>query len=239
MNASKTQCMFIGTTHYISRIGDNRVVKCEEEEIKISHYVKDLGLHMDRYMTFGHHIDELSRKVSGILMYLSKIKGHFEDSTRALIIQSLVLSVINYCIKIWGATSDLYMNRVQKLMNFAARVAVVGVKKYDHITPTLQKLEWLRIKEKYAYEICIFVFKVLKSEYPSWLYSFTRIGNYREASTRQNNDLYVKNYRTDLGARSNLIRSPFFWNSLPQDIRECANVKGFKTKIKYYFLNKI
>lgn len=50
-------------------------------------------------------------------------------TTRIMIIQSLVLSVINYCIKIWGATNDLYLNKAQKLVNFAARVAVVGVKK--------------------------------------------------------------------------------------------------------------
>ena len=174
---------------------------------------------MDTYMTYGFHIDELSRKVSGILMYLNRIKDYFDNETRALIVQSLVLSVINYCIKIWGKTSNMYLEKAQKLQNFAARVAVVGVKKFDHITPTLQQLRWIKVKEKCSYEICVFVFKILQKEYPSWLYSFPSIHNYRDISTRQNDDLYVCNYRTDLSSRSLIIRRPSLWNQLPKDVK--------------------
>ena len=239
MNVSKTQCMFVGTSQYLSMIHNNVKIKCGNEEIKISSHVKILGLYMDKHMTYSVHIDEISRKVSGILMYLSRIKDNFEDSTRIMIIQSLVLSVINYCIKLWGAANDLYLNKAQKLVNFAARVAVVGVKKYDHISPTLQQLQWLKIKDKYAYEVCMFVYKVLKREYPSWLYNFPSVGSYRETSTRQNNNLQVTRYRTDLGSRSMLIRSPSQWNSLPQDVKDCSGFSVFKKKLKHHFLNRL
>ena len=172
MNASKTQCMFIGTSQYLNMIPNNIKIKCGNEEIISSNQVKNLGLYMDKHMTFNIHIDEISRKVSGILMYLNRIKDNFEDSTRVMIIQSLVLSVINYGIKLWGATNDLYLNKAQKLMNFAARVAVVGVRKHDHISPTLQQLQWLKIKDKYTYEVCLFAFKVLEKEHPTGYTSF-------------------------------------------------------------------
>ena len=90
-------------------------------------------------------------------MYIDRIREYFDDATRVLIIESLVLSVINYGIKIWVATNSVYLEKAQKLQNFAARVAVVGVRKHDHITPTLQKLKWIRIKEKYKYEISVFI----------------------------------------------------------------------------------
>ena len=137
------------------------------------------------------------------------------------------------------ATNDLYLNKAQKLVNFAARVAVVGVKKYDHISPTLQQLEWLKIKDKYTYEICMFVFKVLKSEYPSWLYNFPNVGSYRDALTRQNNNLQVTRYRTDLGSRSMLIRGPYQWNILPQYVKDSSGFSIFKKKLKHHFLNRV
>ncbi len=35
----------------------------------------------------------------------------------------------------WGTTNDTLMATVQKLQNFAVRVAIGGVKKYDHVSP--------------------------------------------------------------------------------------------------------
>ena len=239
MNASKTQCMFVGTSQYLNRIPNNVKIKCGNEEIEISSQVKNLGLHMDKHMTYSIHIDEISSKVSGILMYLSRIKDNFEDSTRIMIVQSLVLSVINYAIKLWGATSDLYLNKAQKLVNFAARVAVVGVRKYDHISPTLQQLQWLKIKDKYTYEVCLFVFKVLKKEYPSWLYEFPNVGSLRDASTRQNDNLQVIKSRTELGSRSMQIKSPSNWNRLPKVVKDCSGASAFKKKLKEHFLKRV
>ena len=236
MNASKTQCMFIGTSQYLNMIPNNIKIKCGNEEIISSNQVKNLGLYMDKHMTFNVHIDEISRKVSGILMYLNRIKDNFEDSTRVMIIQSLVLSVINYGIKLWGATNDLYLNKAQKLMNFAARVAVVGVRKHDHISPTLQQLQWLKIKDKYTYEVCLFAFKVLEKEYPNWLYEFPNVGSLRDTSTRQNSNLQVMRSRTELGSRSMLIRSPCIWNRLPKCVKDCSSTTIFKKKLKEHFL---
>ena len=84
----------------------------------------------------------------------------------------------------------------------------------------------------------MFVFKIIQKEYPCWLYSFPNVSNYRDTSTRQDGDLYIGNYRTDLGARKMMIRGPSIWNKLPRDVRECLNVNLFKKKLKNYFLNE-
>ncbi|KAK7085430.1 hypothetical protein SK128_025242 [Halocaridina rubra] len=40
------------------------------------------------------------------------------------------------------------MLRVKRLQNFAARVAIGGVHKYDHVTPLFERLGWLRMDMK-------------------------------------------------------------------------------------------
>lgn len=51
-----------------------------------------------------------------------------------MVIQALVLSLINYCIRIWGTTNDTLMASVQNMQNFAMRVAIGGVAKYDSVS---------------------------------------------------------------------------------------------------------
>ena len=39
--------------------------------------------------------------------------------------------------------------RIQKLQNFAAKVALGGAAKSEHATPFLRELKWLKIKQQY------------------------------------------------------------------------------------------
>ena len=59
-------------------------------------------------------------------------------------IQSIVLSIINYYYTIWGTTNATQIDRVQKLQNFAAKMAEGNAQKFDHVTPILRELGWLR-----------------------------------------------------------------------------------------------
>ncbi len=81
-----------------------------------------------------------------------------DKQTRVIVVQTLVLSLIEYCITIWGTTNVTVISSVQKLQNFAARVAVEGVKKYGHISPTFKELKWLRIKQKHVFDLGVTIF---------------------------------------------------------------------------------
>ena len=76
-------------------------------------------------------------------MYISRISDRLDKQTRIIVVETLVLSLIEYCIRIWGTTSDTITSSAQKLQNFAARVAVGGIKKYDHVSPSFKELKWL------------------------------------------------------------------------------------------------
>lgn len=56
-------------------------------------------------MTFSIHIEEMSKKVNGLLFYLNRINDELDDSAHKIVIQSLVLTTINYCFTIWGTTN--------------------------------------------------------------------------------------------------------------------------------------
>ncbi len=64
-----------------------------------------------------------------------------------------------------GTTNDTLMSGVQKLQIFAVRVAIGGVKKYDHVSPFYKEFQWLRIKHKHVLEVATTIFKILRGFY--------------------------------------------------------------------------
>ena len=195
---------------------------------------------MDNNMTFKTHIDELHRKVTGTLLYLNRVNGRFDSHCRLIAVQSLVLSILNYGLRVWGVASKTQMHRVQKLQNFAGKVAVGGARRIDHATPILEKLEWLRIGLKYFYDICILMFKIRNNLVPEWLFSMPTVEDVRGelVITRQNDCLFIPRTRTDTGARALSVRGPSFWNQLPADIRNCHSITSFKTKLFRFLFKK-
>jgi len=237
LNPHKTQCIFIGSRQNIAKIPNDTTIEFEGCSIKPNTSVNNLGVHLDKYMTFEQHVDKIHRKVMGTLVYLNHIKNQITTETRIMVVQTLVLSIINYCSNIWGSTNKTQMQKVQKLQNFAARVALGNISKLDHISPHIQKLNWLKVQPKCSYDTCVFIYKLIHGNYPQWLMPLQTVGTTSGVVTRQVNSLYVKRSRTDTGARQMEIRGPKLWNMLPDNIRVINSFCNFKTKLKEHLLN--
>ncbi len=161
-NFAKTQSIFIGNHQLLSRISPNTTVNFDGNVIYPSKHVKNLGVYFDRQMLFDVHINELNKKVMSILMFLCRMSNTLDKKSRIMDIQAIVLNLINYCIRIWGTTNDTLISSVQKLQNFAMRIAIGGVKKFDHISPFYEELQWLRVKQKKnVFEVGTTIFKIL------------------------------------------------------------------------------
>ncbi len=54
--------------------------------------VKNLGLHFDNYMSFDVHMTEMSKKVSGTLLYINRIQDLLSKEARLIAVETLALS---------------------------------------------------------------------------------------------------------------------------------------------------
>ena len=93
LNSSKTQVIVFGTRAVLrdlptvsARVGNTVVSECRE--------VKKLGVHMDRHLTYGDHIDRLVRKCTGIMLGLVHVRHVIPHSVLKQVVLSLVLSTI-------------------------------------------------------------------------------------------------------------------------------------------------
>ncbi len=233
----KTQCICIGSRALISKIQENTTIRAGEASVHPSRSVKNLGLHLDNYMSFDVHATEISKKVSGTLMYINRIQDLLSKEARLIAVETLALSHINYDITIWSTTNIKQLKRVQKLQNFAAKVAIGGASKFDHATSILNKLQWLSIRQKVIYKQCLTSFKIMNNQLPIWLFCFPLVRNVNSTNTRQQNLLHIPRTKTDTGSRPITVRGPKLWNNLPSTVKECNSLHALKAELKNFLLH--
>ena len=236
VNEVKTQCIFVGSRQYISKIPRDTTIKFGSIMIAPSTSVKNLGIYMDQYLLYDIHINEITKKTTGILYYLNRIKQRFDLQTRTMLVQAVVVSILKYCLRIWGMTTKSQIEKAQKLQNFAAKVAVGDARKYDHVSPILNKLGWLRLEEMVFMDICLMIFKYRRGLIPDWLFSIHSVHQVRDRRTRQSNELVVNRSATDIAKNSFLIAGPLYWNKLPSHVKNVASLPQFKNVLKKHLL---
>ena len=235
VNPQKTQAIFIGSRQNIAKIPSDLRINFDGVLIEPSKSVKNLGVIFDNYMTFENHIKDLHRKTIGSLVFLNHLKHKIDRDTRIMLIQSLALSTMNYCFKVWGSAGKSQIQRVQKLQNFAAKIAIGNVRKFDHATPCINELNWLKIEVRYKYELCIFMFKRINGLIPEMLIPLTPVHSVSQTTTRQSNNYYVLRNRTNLGGKALAKSCPKLWNALPGEVKGVGTLTAFKKKLLEHF----
>ena len=170
-------------------------------------------------------------------MYLNRIKNKLTPDMRSSVVQSLAMSHINYCIKIWGTAGITQIKRMQKLQNFAAKIVNAKARKYDRATPIIKDLKWLKVKESFCFDICTFIYKILKGHLPRRLLSLATVREVSLARTRQQHNLVIPRSSTVAGERNLAVRGPKLWNDIPQIIKSSSSLYTFKKELKSYFLS--
>ena len=184
----------------------------------------------DQCMTWEHHISVLVRKCNAILLSLYKIRHYFTPHALELLVQVHVFPHIVYCLSVWGGAAQCHLSRVQKVINFAARL-VTGVRRSEHISPALKSLGWPDIGEMVRRRDCLKVFGALTdSDSPQSLRSlFVRRANVSERETRATaaGDLHLKRCRLSATQRTFAYRAARAWNALPADVTALLSRKAF------------
>ncbi len=168
LNPPKRHAFSFETDSFYQEFPDT-YVNCDGVQIYLNTYVKNLRGYFNRCMLFDVHITELNKKVTGILMFINRISDDFDIPTRKIVVQSLVLSVMNYRINTWSSCNKTLIRHVQKLQNFVAKIVIGGARKYDHVTPLKKRTE---VADNNIFEKCTMVYKVINGLYPEWFLKF-------------------------------------------------------------------
>ena len=123
LNVLKTKCMALGSK-YALRIDQKLSLSLKGATVEQVKEVKLLGVTIDESLSWSTQIKKtVVRMIYGI--YAIRRSAHLLTNTSIrLVIQSLVLSNLDYCPVIWSSASKQEINKLQLAQNRAARLAL-------------------------------------------------------------------------------------------------------------------
>ena len=130
--------------------------------------VRDLGIYLDSDVTMKTHV---TKTVASCFAALRQIRSIRRSVTRPVLLSlvvSLVLTRLDYgCTTLVGLPASL-LDRLQSVLNAAARL-VNSARKFDHVTPLLRDLHWLRVPERICFRLSVLVFRGLHGLAPEYI----------------------------------------------------------------------
>lgn len=235
MNADKTQLMVFGTRQQLRRLGPVKVA-LDDENLEPVECAKNLGVLFDPHLSWHTHVDMIVSRCTGILVALSHHRNLLPHEIMTNIVQTLVLPHIRYCLTVIAPMRETQKHRLEKIMNFAARV-ISGRKKYDHISDVKRELEWLSIEDQIRYNEGLLMYKVLLNETPKRLYNlFKTNSSIHDIDTRSSQAIHLPLVRSEAGKSSMSYRAAKNWNSLPLAVRSAPTIGSWKSAAKTHFI---
>ena len=228
LNAKKTQMLVLGTPAMLRSLQPIALRFCDTV-IPDARVVKNLGVHLDRHLNFETHVDQLTRKCTGILIALSHARHVLPRRTLKGIVEALALSIVRYCISVYGSCGTTQLRRVQKIVNFCVRV-VTGKRRYDHVTSSRVQLQWLDAEQLAVYHTVCALERILVTCQPEAIVN--TIGpraRQRHGHDTRRADLYtLPAIRTESGRRRLCYRGVTMLNSVSVE----PGTPGFRSAVK-------
>ena len=238
LNDSKTEFIIFGKQKLLDGVGIDSV-KLGDSTVAAVDSVRSIGAHLDSNLKMKKQISQMCKSAYFNLHQISRIKKYLMPIQLKTLIHSHVTSRLDYnnCLLIGIPSKDI--SRLQLVQNSAARL-IAGLKKKDHITPTLVKLHWLPVKYRILYKLLLLTFKSLNGKGPEYLQELL-IPYIPSRSLRSSNDcklLVPKTNFVETAKRAFCVRAPQEWNNLPAWLRNKTTVDSFKNNLKTYLFKQ-
>lgn len=235
LNTAKTEVLWCASARRQHQLPSDPLT-VGSDAVKPTSCVRDLGIYVDSALSMTSHV---SRTVSGCFAALRQIRSIRRSVTRPVLLSlvaSLVLSRLDYGLTTLAGLPAQQLNRLQSVLNAAARL-VCSARKFDHITPLLKDLHWLRIPERIQYRLSLLVFRCLHGQAPRYLADELQrtadVESRRRLRSASTASLVVPatKHKT-IGDRAFPVAAAHAWNSLPADVTSLSSLPTFKRRLK-------
>ena len=238
LNIEKTSYMIFRTRN--KRIDlQNINIHIADIRIPLVHSTKFLGVTLDDHLTWKNHVEGVCCKVSSAIGAISRISAIVPKNVLLSLYYTMILPHLMYCNIVWGNCAKYLMNRIHILQKRAIRI-ITKSQPMSHTDSLFEKLKLLSVYEINKFVTCTFMFSYLNETLPDFLDTRFRCNNSRHSyNTRQENNIYIPNFRYNFSRHTIRYHGPSLWNALPDHIKcySPIQVALFKNKLKHHILN--
>ena len=213
INPSKTEMIILKSKRQNSDTDFS--VQFGGDVVSPSSSVKVLGVIIDPCLTWERHITAIVQRCYAVLVGLARMRHRLPEDTKRMLVEALVLPHVRYCVSVWGSCTAEQKKRVQKAINFGARI-VTGLNRREHVTPVLLELGWGRVDDVIEkHDVSVIRRLLTATDAPEILYAKLRyrsdLSSHRTRATDRG-QLQQPRVRTEFARHSFLSRATRAWN---------------------------
>ena len=194
-----------------------------------------LGVTIDSHLSWDAHVGQIIKTCNAILISLYRFRHHFSHEALKLLIETHVFPHILYCISVWGGAVKNQLSRIQKVINFGARIAM-GVKRRESISPALTSLGWIRIEQLVRERDLIKTYKIINNELSPTairgMFVPRSAVSLRTTRSTAAGALELQKCKLSSTQRSFRYRASASWNELPPAITELPTLSAFRKSLR-------
>ena len=128
--------------------------------------VRNLGGWFDNQLKMVTQINQTCKAAFFHIFNIRRIRKFLSSDTVQTLVNAFITSRLDYCNSILFGLPNTELQKLQRVQNTAPRL-ICHINKFDHITPTLEKLHWFPVR--YRINFKIFTFKVIHGLAPKYL----------------------------------------------------------------------
>ena len=166
-------------------------------------------------------------------MNIRRIHLKLDRETTKYIIQSLVISKLDYCNSLLLRSADYQLNKMQWIQNMACRI-VCNLHKFNHVSSSMQDLHSLKIPYQIQFKVACIMFKCINGQSPKYLTDLLPSKQKTQQLCSSTSDRYPPIlHRSSLAYNASFpAAGPRLWNSLPKNIRQQPFLDMFRSNLK-------
>eukprot|EP00920_Eleutheroschizon_duboscqi_P033591 GHVT01080830.1.p1 GENE.GHVT01080830.1~~GHVT01080830.1.p1 ORF type:complete len:252 (-),score=-15.59 GHVT01080830.1:192-947(-) len=213
------------------------------EDIPAGTSMKYLGVIIDPQLTLKSHIKMKVSKAMSNLIKLRKLRQFLSTDSTKQLMSALILSHLDYANGILVNLPAVTIRPMQVVQNFAARVTMRRGRECDAMV-CLRHLHWLLIHARSIFKILTMVFRCLEGTALGYLASRIKVKKCMKVTRQTTFSVQSKmlevpfNKCRTFGNRAFSFTGPYYWNTLPLQLRQMKSLYQFKRELKTYLFRQ-
>jgi len=167
LNAENTQFIWLGSSYYTASVSrlPLSVGGCI---VFPDDTVRNLGVTFDAQLNMRNHVDNVVRSCFFQLHQLRSVRRSLTHEALHTLVHAFITSRVDYCNALLYNVADGVIRRLQSVLHAAARL-ITSIRRYEHITPTLNDtLHWRPISQRITFKIARMMFDCSRGRCPKY-----------------------------------------------------------------------
>lgn len=241
LNTAKTEILWSTTGRRLHQLPQLPFRVGTDEVVPVS-VVRDLGIYIDSDVSMRSHVAKTVSACFAVLRQLRSVRRSVPRSVLQSLVTSLVLTRLDYGNATLFGIPQYQFDRFQSVMNAAARL-VFSASRYDHITPLLRQLHWLKAPERVEFKLAVLVYKCRQRTAPSYLFEElcqpADLEARRRLRSASSSSLVVRRTRlSTVGDRAFPVAAARIWNGLPPHVTSAPSLPVFRSRLKTHLFRR-